>query len=258
MSWCLRCSQACFRFALSTLRVNLFPAKTSDLPSKASTAMSHCHNPADSASSPLVGALTALLRSRGIDWAAIIDGHAFFRTAHSPAMHCASITLNSSAVTSVRPVQNSADLEAMSITESVRRFVEQPGQFCSQSNELERAFLSEWTAQVAQASSSPQTVDRIFGMLLEVERWLSDDGPGACVLLTDWIIWAVGRHGLSDLHIARNLGARPNPIMSTGGRWDGISAFDAVVLDELARQLEEWMQSPSVWSFPNRRLPAAS
>lgn len=258
MSWGLRSPQASFRLALSILRVNLFPAKTSDLLSKASTAMSHCRNPDEGTPSPLVGALTALLRSRGIDCAAIIDGHAFFRTAHSPTMQCASVTLNSSAVTSVRPVQSSEDLDAMSITESVRRFVEQPGQFCSQSNELVRAFISDWTAQVVQASSSPQTVDRIVGMLLEVEGWLSDDGPGACVLLPDWIIWAVGRHGLSDLHIARNLGSRPNPIMSTSGRWDGLSAFNSVVLDELLRQLEEWKRSPSVWSFPNRRLPAAT
>lgn len=81
----------------------------------------------------------------------------------------------------------------------------------------------DWSDQVAKASCSPGSVLKIVDALLEVERWLSSDGPDACVITGGIEIWTAGRNDMSDLHYASNTGEYPNPDMSTAHGWDAIA-----------------------------------
>lgn len=209
------------------------------------------HSPA----SKILGALSAILRSRGLSTAAVIDDHLFFYISHSPVLQCAPFPHGASADTQLRPVARDEDLEEMNLADSVRQFIQNPDLFCAQSKGYVRAFMASWTDEVAAASCAPDLVHQIVDALLEVEYWLSNDGPGACVLVRDWVIWTAGRHGMSDLHFARNLGDRPCPDMSTVNRWDSVSQLTANDIGQLSQGLAEWKQSPSVWSFRNRLVP---
>lgn len=200
--------------------------------------------------------LSSLIRSRGLGNAAVIDGHIFFHLEHTPVLHCAHITDCTASYSPIRALYGADDLNLMKLTESVSRFIEAPGRFCPKSRGLVKTFLAEWSNQVAKASCAVGTVHKIVDALLEVEHWLSSDGPGACVITSGIVIWTAGRHGMSDLHIAANIGERPNPDMTTAHRWDAISAASSAELDHLLASLEHWSKSPSIWSFKGRQVPS--
>lgn len=203
----------------------------------------------------VVSAFSSVLRSRGLASAVVIDDHVFFNLRHTPTLHCVPVNIDAPDDVKLRPVALDEDLEDMDLTESVRRFIEAPASIYTQSSEFVRSFLSVWAAQVAGASCDPAIVLDIVDGLLEVEYRLSNDGPGACVLVGRWVVWTAGRHGMSDLHFAMNIGDRPCPDMETVNRWDSISALSSNDLQTLLRGLNQWKESPSVWSFQNREVP---
>lgn len=209
-----------------------------------------------SAQSPVLCALSSLLRSKGLASAAVIDDHVFFHLPHSPMIHCAPVNDGVATEGLLRAVARDEDLVDLKLSESVKRFVDVPGSFCSQSKGLVRSFLGAWATKVARASCAPDLIHLIVDGLLEVEHWLSDDGPGACVIVGKWVMWTSGRHGMSDLQLAQNLGDRPAPDMATASRWDSISTLNIDDLHEMLYSLQEWHAAPSVWSFRNRAVPA--
>lgn len=200
--------------------------------------------------------LSSLIRSRGLANAAVIDGHVFFHLEHTPVLHCAQIIDGCASNTPIRALNGGDDLDLMRLTESVSRFIENPGRFCPKSKGLVKTFLAEWSNQTARASCAVGTVHKIIDALLEVEHWLSSDGPGSCVLTGGVVIWTAGRHGMSDLHLAANIGERPNPDMATAHRWDAISGASNAELEHLLVSLEHWTKSPSIWSFKGREVPS--
>ncbi len=204
----------------------------------------------------LLCGLSSLIRSRGLGNAAVIDGHVFFHLEHTPVLHCAQITDGCASCSPIRALIGADDLDMMQITESVSRFLESPGRFRPKSKGLVKTYLAEWSNQVARASCAVETVLKIFDALLEVENWLSSDGPGACVITGGIVIWTAGRHGMSDLHVAVNVGERPNPDMTTAHRWDAISGASNAELEHLLASLELWSTSPSIWSFHGRKVPS--
>lgn len=200
--------------------------------------------------------LSSLIRSRGLANAAVIDGHVFFHLEHTPVLYCAQIIEGCASYSPIQALSGGHDLDLMKLTESVIRFIEAPGRFCSRSKGLVKAFLAEWSSQVAMASCAVGTVHKIVDSLLEVEHWLSSDGPGACVITGGFVIWTAGRHGMSDLHIATNIGERPNPDMTTARRWDAISDASKAELEHLLASLEHWSKTPTIWSFKGRQVPS--
>lgn len=211
------------------------------------------------ASSAVLHQLSQLLKSQGRSACAMIDQHLFFHVfSHSPALQCAVLDTNSVAPLAVHTVSRAQDLDQLNLKESVQRFLDQPAGLTTANTELVCIFLSNWIRQVSSNSTSPGLVQAIAKRLIEVEHWLSDDGPGSCVLAGPWVIWTVGRYGMSDLKIARNVGELPEPDLTTSIRWDGIGQFGLNDLVSLKAELDAWRALPSVWSFRGRSVPGLS
>lgn len=202
--------------------------------------------------------LSQLLKSQGHSACAMIDQHLFFHVSHSPVLQCAVMDIENSAPLAIRAVSHSQDLEQLNLSESVQRFLDHPAGLKRPNAELVCIFLSDWMQQVSSNSASPDLVISIANLLVEVEHWLSDDGPGSCVLAGPWVIWTVGRYGMSDLMIARNRGDLPAPDLATAIRWDGIGQFNMGELISLSVELGAWRLDPSVWSFRGRSVPVVS
>ncbi|MDF9779125.1 hypothetical protein [Pseudomonas baetica] len=213
-------------------------------------------NNATSPSHSAINQLSLLLKAQGHSACAVIDQHLFFHVvSHSPAMQCAILAADDCVPVAVRPISGSGDLERMNLQESVQRFLDQPKRFTKAAGDLVCIFLSGWIKQVAAQSAHPNLVVAIAEQLVEVEHWLSNDGPGSCVIAGQWLIWATGRYGMSDILIARNAGDLPSPDLTTASRWDGIGQFNESDLVSLEDGLDEWKACPSVWSFRERAVP---
>lgn len=196
-----------------------------------------------------------MLKAQGHSACAIIDQVVFFHVSHSPTMQCAVLASGDRAPVAVRAVNHANDLDQMNLRESVQRYLECPDGFSKTEKELVCKFLSDWIKQVSAMSAMPQLVMSIAEQLVEVDHWLSDDGPGSCVLAGPWVIWTSGRYGMSDLMIARNCGDLPLPEVSTARRWDCIGQFSEDDLDSLSTELSAWQTAKSVWSFRERAVP---
>ena len=213
-------------------------------------------NNTTSPSHSAINQLSLLLKAQGHSACAVIDQHLFFHVvSHSPAMQCAILAADNCVPIAVRPICGTGDLEHMNLQESVQRFLDQPSGFTKAAGDLVCIFLSGWIKQVASQSTHPKLVLAIAERLVEVEHWLSDDGPGSCVIAGQWLIWATGRYGMSDILIARNVGDLPSPDLTTAIRWDGLWQFNESDLLSIAAGLEEWKACPSVWSFRERTVP---
>ncbi|MGE8065196.1 hypothetical protein [Pseudomonas sp. NPDC089569] len=213
-------------------------------------------NNTTSSSLSAVNQLSLLLKSYGRSACAVIDHHLFFHVvSHSPAMQCAILAADDCVPVAIRPVSGPGDLVHMNLYESVQRFLEQPSGFTKAAADLVCIFLSGWIKQVASKSAHPNLVVAIAEQLVDVEHWLSNDGPGSCVIAGKWLIWATGRYGMSDILIARNAGDLPCPDLTTVNRWDSIGQFSESDLFCLNAGLDEWKAGPSVWSFRARAVP---
>ncbi|MHC5195200.1 hypothetical protein ACYSUW_15695 [Pseudomonas frederiksbergensis] len=203
-----------------------------------------------------INQLSLFLKAQGQSACAVIDQHLFFHVVgHSPAMQCATLATDNCVPVAVRPIRGSGDLEHMNLHESVQRFLARPRGFAKSAGDLVCIFLSGWIKQIAAKSLHPKRVATIAEQLVEVEHWLSNDGPGSCVIAGQWLIWATGRYGMSDILIARNAGNLPSPDLTTACRWDGIGQFNENDLLSLEVGLDEWKACPSVWSFRERIIP---
>jgi hypothetical protein len=213
-------------------------------------------NNTTSPSHSAIDQLSLLLKAQGHSACAVIDQHLFFHVvSHSPAMQCAILAADDCVPIAVRPMRGSGDLEHTNLQESVERFLDQPKRFTKAAGDLVCIFLSGWIKQVSSQSAHPKLVVTIAEKLVEVEHVLSNDGPGSCVIAGQWLIWATGRYGMSDIVIARNAGALPSPDLTTANRWDGIGQFSESDLLFLNAGLDEWKAGPSVWSFRERSVP---
>lgn len=203
-----------------------------------------------------INQLSLLLKAQGHSACAVIDQHLFFHVfSQSPAMQCAILSADDCVPVAVRPMSGSDDLEHMNLQESVQRFLDQPKGFTKAAGDLVCIFLSGWIKQVSSHSAHPKLVVAIAEKLVEVEHVLSNDGPGSCVIAAEWLIWATGRYGMSDIVIARNASDLPSPDLTTANRWDGIGQFSESDLLSLNAGLDEWKACPSVWSFRERAVP---
>lgn len=213
-------------------------------------------NNTTSPSHSAINQLSLLLKAQGHSACAVIDQHLFFHVvSHSPAMQCAILAADDCVPVAIHPMSGSGDPEQMNLHESVQRFLDEPSGFTKAAGDLVCIFLSGWIKQVSSQSAHPNLVVTIAEKLVEVEHWLSNDGPGSCVIAGQWLIWATGRYGMSDIVIARNAGDLPSPDLTTANRWDGIGQFSESDLVSLNAGLDEWKVGPSVWSFRERAVP---
>jgi hypothetical protein len=203
----------------------------------------------------MISQLSKMLRAQGHSACAIIDQVVFFHVSHSPTMQCAVLASDDRAPVAVRAVNHANDLDQLNLRESVQRYLDRPDGFSNTAKELVCQFLSDWIKQVSASSVMPQLVVSVAEHLVEVDHWLSDDGPGSCVLAGPWVIWTSGRFGMSDLMIAKNAGNLPSPELATAGRWDSIGHFIEDDLVSLSTELSAWQTAKSVWSFRERAVP---
>ena len=199
--------------------------------------------------------LSKFLRSQGLSAGAVIDDHLFFHLPHTPDLQCSPVRHLPAGKAKIVAVKDARATDLSSICPSVQSFVDHPLPLTPVSVDLSLVFINDWVEEVTERSVDKVIAAKAIQRLLEIERWLADDGPGSCALLGHWIVWSAGRHGMSDLILATNQGDRPDPDMFTAGRWDRISEFTQPDLDDLNRALEAWSRSPSVWNFSNRDVP---
>lgn len=203
----------------------------------------------------LLASIRALVRAAGRSSCLVAGAKAFFLPVHDPRLFACPIHDGCTDLEQMMAIENDLDLLELGLGD---RAVEQLTRQQVDAQKLTDEFVRVLFNRTAQGltGAKRRMLTTCWRHLIEIERVLLDDGPGAYMTADGIVVWPVDGYGLNAIYYADNYSEADRIILPDQIRhWTAMRNLDERGLQRLERALQQMIQHREIHSFVDRTPP---